>query len=47
MRYNVKYEDVGLKDYKETWDYQEIIFQKLVDRKKMGAATGQSNDEPG
>lgn len=47
MRYNVKYEDVGLKGYKETWDYQEIIFQKLVDKKKMSTATGQSYDEPG
>jgi lipoyl(octanoyl) transferase len=47
LRYNVKYEDVGLKDYKDTWDYQEIIFQKLVDKKKMSTATVQINDEPG
>ena len=46
MRYNVKYEDVGLKDYKETWDYQEIIFQKLVDKKKISNATGPAKGEP-
>ncbi|MBA4322880.1 MAG: lipoyl(octanoyl) transferase, partial [Odoribacter sp.] len=34
LSYRVKYEDIGLKDYKETWDYQEKIFQKLVDIKK-------------
>jgi lipoyl(octanoyl) transferase len=34
LSYNVKYEDIGLKDYKKTWDYQEKIFQKLVDNKK-------------
>jgi lipoyl(octanoyl) transferase len=44
--YNVKYEDIGLKDYKETWDYQEIIFQGLVEKKKMGAAPGNGNAEP-
>jgi lipoyl(octanoyl) transferase len=45
LRYNVKYEDIGLKDYKETWDYQEIIFQKLVDKKKITAA-GHEMDVP-
>ena len=34
MSYNVKYEDIGLRDYKETWDYQEKIFQELVNRKR-------------
>ena len=33
MSYLVKYEDVKLKDYKETWEYQEEIFKKLIDRK--------------
>ena len=23
-------EDLGIKDYKETWDYQEFLFQKIV-----------------
>ena len=35
MSYNVKYEDIGLKDYKETWDYQEEIFQRLTENKKI------------
>jgi lipoyl(octanoyl) transferase len=25
--------DLGLKDYKETWDYQELLFQQTVDLK--------------
>lgn len=46
MIYSVKYEDIGLKDYKETWDYQERIFQKLVDKKKGNATTGKPVVEP-
>jgi lipoyl(octanoyl) transferase len=34
LSYSVKYEDVGLKDYKEVWDYQAEIFKKLVDKKR-------------
>jgi len=34
LRYSVVYKDLGRKDYKETWDYQEDIFAKLVDKKK-------------
>ena len=30
----VEVKDLGLKDYKETWDYQELLFQKTVDLKK-------------
>jgi len=29
LSYNVKFEDIGLKDYKETWDYQAKIFEEL------------------
>ena len=46
MSYSVRYEDVGLKDYKETWDYQEIIFQKLVDNKKRGDTFKPETVEP-
>lgn len=35
MSYNVIYEDIGLRDYKETWDYQAAVFNTLVDRKKV------------
>ncbi len=34
LSYCVKYEDIGLKDYKEVWDYQEEVFKKLIDDKK-------------
>jgi len=34
LSYKVKYEDIGLKDYKETWDYQVKIFTTLTDAKK-------------
>jgi len=35
----VIFEDIGKKDYKETWDYQESVFQKIVNLK-----TGKSNE---
>lgn len=49
MSYSVKYEDIGPRDYKETWDYQEKIFQKLVDNKKSTglAASGLENPDHG
>ena len=49
MSYCVKYEDIGLKDYKETWDYQEKIFQILVGNKKSGSnvPSGSENRDPG
>ena len=34
MSYSVAYKDIGLKDYKETWDYQEEIFGMLIGKKK-------------
>jgi lipoyl(octanoyl) transferase len=34
LEYSVRYEDVGLKDFKETWEYQEKIFRQLVNSKK-------------
>ncbi|MFK5973694.1 MAG: lipoyl(octanoyl) transferase LipB [Flavobacteriaceae bacterium] len=33
MNKKVSLEDLGLKDYKETWDYQELLFQQTVDLK--------------
>lgn len=29
----ITYQYLGLKDYKETWDYQEQLFQSIVDQK--------------
>jgi lipoyl(octanoyl) transferase len=45
LGYSVKYEDIGLKDYKETWDYQEKIFQGLVDNKKGNNAMNNRTDQ--
>jgi lipoyl(octanoyl) transferase len=36
LRYSVEYKDIGIRDYKETWDYQAEIFDKLVSFKKAG-----------
>ncbi len=33
MNKKVHFQDLGLKDYKETWDFQELLFQKTVDLK--------------
>ena len=33
MNKNVALQDLGLKDYKEAWDYQELLFQQTVDLK--------------
>jgi lipoyl(octanoyl) transferase len=49
LSYSVKYEDIGLKDYKETWDYQATIFKKLIDGKKEGGSqlSGENHNNPG
>jgi lipoyl(octanoyl) transferase len=33
LSYNVVYQDIGIRDYKETWDFQGEIFKKLIDNK--------------
>ena len=33
MNKDIKLQDLGLKDYKETWDYQETLFKGIVDAK--------------
>ena len=33
MNKQVEVQDLGLKDYKETWDYQEELFKKTLDLK--------------
>ena len=43
MSYSVEYKDIGLRDYKETWDYQVDIFTELVAGKKN--RTGGVNSE--
>lgn len=34
MSYKVVYKDIGLKDFKVTWDYQASLFNELIDNKK-------------
>src|SRR5665811_1067320 len=47
MSYSVIYKDLGLKDYKETWDYQTDVFSRLVNSKKGGfAGTGSDYETP-
>lgn len=33
MNKKVQLQDLGAKDYKETWDYQEVLFKEIVDIK--------------
>ncbi len=33
MNKKVKLQDLGLKEYKETWDYQELLFKSIIDTK--------------
>ncbi len=34
MSYKVKFKDLGLRDYKETWDYQAELFKKIIESKQ-------------
>ena len=34
MSYCVEYKDIGLRGYKEVWDYQESLFKQLLESKK-------------
>ena len=49
MSYSVKYEDIGLMDYKETWDYQATLFKELIVGKKETDKIGDTavNHQPG
>ena len=33
MNKRIRLQDIGLKDYKETWEYQELLFKEIVDIK--------------
>lgn len=35
MNKKVQVQDLGLKDYKETWDYQEMLFQEILEIKSQ------------
>lgn len=48
MSYIVKYEDIGLRDYKETWDYQAEIFAALTAAKRQqDSAPPETERKPG
>ncbi len=49
MSYNVNFKDLGLRDYKETWDYQAELFKNIIERKKAGGGTrlNENQDLPG
>ncbi|SDW47280.1 lipoyl(octanoyl) transferase [Lutibacter oricola] len=42
----VKLQDLGLKDYKETWEFQEDLFQKIIDIKINNRRNETSNPTP-
>jgi lipoyl(octanoyl) transferase len=49
LSYKVEYKDIGRKDYKETWDFQAMIFSELVENKKRvkPAEETEQNSLPG
>ena len=49
MSYNVNFKDLGLRDYKETWDYQAELFKKIIEGKKSdrGIRQNEYQDLPG
>jgi len=42
----VKFIDLGLKDYKEAWDYQEYLFKQIVDKKIQNRSRSQDQQHP-
>ena len=46
MNKKVAIKDLGLKDYKECWDYQEKLFQQTVDLKIKNRREGTSLETP-
>ncbi|MCL6273625.1 lipoyl(octanoyl) transferase LipB [Muricauda sp. 2012CJ35-5] len=46
MNKKVALQDLGLKDYKDTWDYQELLFQKIVDLKIQNRRSGTTTETP-
>lgn len=44
MSYPVVYKDLGLKDYKEVWDFQASVFNNIVDTKKAAGSTSNNPD---
>jgi lipoyl(octanoyl) transferase len=49
LSYSVVYQDIGVRDYKDTWDLQESIFRKLIDNKvnRNQSSPGDENSDTG
>lgn len=46
MGRHLQIEDLGVKDYKETWDYQEFLFQKIVQIKSRNRNEKLTHETP-
>lgn len=46
MRATIQFKDLGLKDYKETWDYQEVLFQQIIELKSKNRKEALQNPTP-
>lgn len=46
MNKKVLLKDLGLKDYKETWDYQEVLFKEIIDLKIKNRREGAELETP-
>ena len=46
MGKQLQIEDLGLKDYQETWEYQELLFQKILKIKSENRKEEQKKDTP-
>src|SRR5690606_731016 len=46
MNKGVYINDLGLKDYKETWDFQETLFQEIIDIKIRNRRENRSEETP-
>lgn len=46
MGKQLQIEDLGLKDYKETWEYQELLFQEILKIKSDNRKGEQKKDTP-
>ena len=45
MNQPVKFQDIGLIDYKECWDYQTQLFNKIMDTKTGKSEAQTTNNE--
>lgn len=46
MNKTIKFQDLGLKDYKAIWDYQEELFQGILDQKMKNRREELSEETP-